>query len=84
MNKKIILSLVALILAASGVYFLNQRNTAPINTPQENIEQPSEPVVTKTQSSSTTPTTPANQEKEAIKNMAWDLFQKYLYLSSHS
>ena len=78
MNKKIILSLVALILAASGVYFLNQRNTAPINTPQENIEQPSEPVVTKTQSSSTTPTTPANQEKEAIKNMAWDLFQKYL------
>ncbi len=75
MNKKIIFSLIALILVAGSVYFINSKKAAPVDTPLVTSEQTSEQIVQNTQSTSTTPTTSG---KEATKTLAWDLFQKYL------
>lgn len=78
MNKKIILILLAVVLVAGGVYFINSKKVAPIDTPVENIEQPEEQIVQNTQGTSTPASKPATPGKEATKTLAWDLFQKYL------
>lgn len=78
MNKKIIFSLIALILVAGSVYFINSKKAAPVDTPLVTSGQPGEQLVQNTQSTSTTPATPTTPGKEATKTLAWDLFQKYL------
>ena len=84
MNKKIIFSLLAVILVAGSVYFINSKKAEPVDTPLITSEQPGEQIVQNAQSTSTAPTTPTTSEKEAIKNMAWSLFQKYLSYNKES
>lgn len=76
MNKKIIFTLLALILIATGFYFINMRGTTPSEpsiTQGENPEQPEG-----NQPSEPSKSEPLTPEKEVIKNEAWALFQKYL------